>query len=536
MKNYLEKKEYQRNSSFILVAPTGTGKTTALIEYLRETKEQCIFVSPLNSLAKQVYEKGQGLFQLINCETKQLSILGDIHYALLQGKSIIISLKTFTEYRSMFYNYTIYLDECHLLTDYKDLIKTDSLAEDIRNNKFKKIVGLTATAFGLDKILNLNLIKPDVKPKSIKYIELNVMKQFKLENLVAMILKLYEEKGKLVFLLNNTMALQEIEKELLARMKKVRVYTATYKNIEIIDEHFSEDFDILLCSSSLATGVSIKDDYYAAYVPQSFDSINLIAQFFSRNRNEVVKGCILKRDYNSAIDVEVELLNNEFLGKTIINKTLIDKIFNILTNLNVNSSAGLLKKFIGTSGDYTFSYGKTYNVSCELLEKQEYKEKIDDQKEYFIKYQFPKFNKRKYIYLYKIYGIYDYVFYGKEKDTLLVKYANEYIEKYGHFVFQRDLFYDFCLARIKKYKEDIGIGLAKQATIESLNIDMFEDNFLNKPYKKKVLKDICVNKFAIKEEVFKNQNTIDEFLKSLGYVLKYTDSGKIMRKIKQENI
>lgn len=536
MKIYLDKNDYKINKSFIMVAPTGTGKTQALIDYLKEANEHCIFVSPLNSIAKQVYEKSDGYFILINCETKIDSIIADIHYALMCKKSIIISLTTFIKYKAMFYKYNIYIDECHLLTEYKEFIDTNGLAEDIRNNKFKKIIGLTATSFGLPELLKLDEIKPNVKPKSVKHIQLNWMNKFSLENLVGVILELYKEHNKLVVLLNNTFVLSQIQNELIYRNINTKMYTSDIKEIEIVNEHFSDKFDILLCTSALTTGVSILDNYYSVYIPQTFDSINTVAQFFSRNRNEHSYGCIIKRFYETKKKINIEIIDHDYYNKTNINELLIDQINKTLKKMSMYLTKKTLDEFINTSNDYSFIDGIKYDIEAKLKIEQKYLEYIEDQRQYFIENCFPKFNKKTYNRLYKMYNIFDIVIYGIEnEDNIINKYAEDFVKENGRYILDRDKFYSFCFEKVKDYKTDKGIELAKQTTTNSLNIKQFEEQFLDKPYKKMELKKYCTKNFAIKEEIFKNQKTIDEFLHNLGYVLKYGNSGKILRKIKKDD-
>lgn len=534
MKIYLDKNDYKINKSFIMVAPTGTGKTQALIDYLKETNEHCIFVSPLNSIGKQVYEKSNGYFTLINCETKIDSIIADIHYALMCKKSIIISLTTFIKYKAIFYKYNVYIDECHLLTEYKEFIDTNGLAEDIRNNKFKKIVGLTATSFGLPELLKLEEIRPQVNPKSTKHIQLNWMKNFGLENLLGIILELYKQHGKLIILLNNTSVLEQIQNELHARYIKSKLYTSSIKEIEIVNEHFSEDFDILLCTSALTTGVSIRDQYYSIYIPQTFDSINTVAQFFSRNRNEHSYGCIIKRFYQGQ-EIHAEIIEHEYYNKTDINELLIDQIGRNLKRMSMYLTKNSLDSFLNTSNDYSFFYGEKYDIEAKLRVEQQFVRVIDNQRDYFIHNEFPKFDKKNYNRLYKTYQTFDVIAYGiKEKDDIITQYANEYIKKYSSFILDRGVFYDFCFEKIKDYKTIKGLKLAEKTNYDSIDIKSLTNNFLDKPYNKKELKEFCTTNFAIKEEIFKNQKTIDEFLKHLGLMIKRHRKGKYIRILEED--
>ena len=532
MKIYLDKEDFNIDKSCIFIAPTGTGKTKALIEYIKDKKEQCVFVCPINSLSRQVYERGDKYFKLINCETRQISLLADIHTALSQKKSIIISLATFINFKEMFYNYNVYIDECHFLIEYNNLMNTEGLAEDIRNKKFKKIIGITATGFGLSKLLKLDEIKPNVKPKSIKHIELGWMEYFKLENFVAVILEFYKKHGKLVVLHNNVMLLEQIKNELTARNILVKMYTSENKEVKIINEHFITDFDILLCTSALTTGVSIQDNYYSLYIVQSFDTANTIPQFFSRNRNENLKGCILKKYYYNSSDFnEFELYEHDFYSKTEINDKFTETIYNKLVLLNMNITKNMLNQFINTSNDYVFYYGNRYNQEVKLLSEQKYLDVIENEKEYFVNNVIPKFNKSNYIKLYRIYQIYDAIVYGYSEDEIISNYAEIYISNVGNFIKDREYFFNFNFEKVKDYKKDKALSVAKKSTTESVDKKLFEETFLDKVYNKSEFKNFCTKEFALKSEIFKNLNTINEFLRNIGYTIKRTRNGHIVRKL-----
>lgn len=531
-KIYLNKEDFNLDKSCIFVAPTGTGKTKALVDYILETKEQCIFVVPLNSIGQQVYERSNGFLKLINCNTAIDTILGDIHNNLVQGNSIIISLTTFIKYKSIFYKYNVFIDECHFLIEYNNLMDTENLAQDIRNRKFKKIIGLTATPFGLSKLLNLEEIKPNVKPKSVKNIELNWITNHSLSYLVGNILSLYKEHGKCIVLYNNISVLEQIANELSARQFKVKLYTSKRKDITIINEHFSNDFDILLCTTALTTGVSIQDDYYSIYIHRAIDSINTIPQFFSRNRNNIVNGCILKRFYSKDNFKLNKIEYNEFYNKTDVNLSFTEFIMNNLQKISNNITKDILDYFVNTCNDYNFKYGKKYDFSEKLLSEQQFVQYIENQREYFIQNEFPKFNKGHYFILDRIYEIYDILIYGYGEDNIYNSYIDDYYIYCNYIdIVNRERFYDFIFEKVKNYKKDISMELAKKCNNNSIDIKTFEELFLDKDYDKAVFKKECIERFALTKEIFKNKNTINEWLKNLGYVIRKGKSRYIIRKI-----
>lgn len=532
MKSYLESKDFDIKESCIISAPTNTGKTTALLKYLQETNEMCILVSPLNPLSEQIYNKSNDYFKLINCDNKKESILQDIVDALKNNKPIIISLNTFTSYRNLFYEYKIYIDECHFLIEYHNLIEVEPLIQDIRNKKFKQIIGITATSLYLTELLKLKEKKINLYSNSKKNIFLNTITSYSLQQLLGAIIKLYKENGKLVILFNNTFIADKLSKELNARKINTKLYNSKKKEIQIKEEKFTEDFDIVLCTTSLTTGTSITNEYFSVYIPQMFDTINTIPQFFSRNRNENSKGCILKKSYT---DYEWKLNIDTFSNNIYINKTPINsgyaKVFKEYLCVTNMINQDFLNKYLN-DGSYTYNYGISYDTEENLLIEQHYVQTIIDQKEYFEKFPIPKFNEKNYPNLSNIYKVHDIVFFGESNDEILNKYVYQSPYYQSRFIFDRGEFYNYFLPFVKRYKTDICINLAKKTSYDSLNIEKFEELFLDKKYNKTEMKNKCIKLFSIKSEIFKNKETINEFLKSLGYCLKNSKSGSIVRKIK----
>lgn len=532
MKNYLNSEDFDIKKSCILTAPTGTGKSTALIKHIIENNKQCIFVSPINPLGQQIYEKANGYFKIINCNNKEISILADIVSALKNNKSIIISLTTFIKYRELFYDYNIYIDECHLIIEYSTLLDCENLVKDIRNKKFKQIICITATPLKLDSLLLLPIIKLEVYPINKKYITLHQMKDYSLSSLIGNIKYLWKLHGKLVVFYNSTGIADKISQELNALNIKTKLYNSKIKEINIINEYFSEDFDILLCTSSLVSGVSIRDNYYSVYIHQSFDSINTIPQFFSRNRNIISKGCIIKRFYSYKQEDDIQ--ENNYYGKTKINNTLLNTYYKYLNKLNTNLNKYSLLEFINEYNDYEISEGFDLIYLQKLIIEQQFCASIPNQKEYFIENLFSKFDKVKYKNLAFVYYSTDLMFNGsnnKKSDEIIEEYISNYIENNGSE--KRENIFDYFYPLSKQYKTDKGILLANEANLNSINIEKFEEKFLNKEYNKKEFKDYCVKKFVIKEEILKNQKTIEQFLNKLGYCFKRGKTGSVIRKIQK---
>lgn len=156
-----------------------------------------------------------------------------------------------------------------------------------------------------------------------------------------------------------------------------------------------------------------------------------------------------------------------------------------------------------------------------------YVQTINDQEEYFIKNEYPKFNRKNYPYLSLLYDLY----FSKNNDNVI---KNNILKEYANLIpniTDRKEFYNYCIPIIKNYKQDLAISMIKY-NISKIDIKTFEELFLDKKYNKKQFKDNCIKLFLIEEKIFKSKETINEFLKSLGYCLKNSKSGSIVRKIR----
>lgn len=163
--------------------------------------------------------------------------------------------------------------------------------------------------------------------------------------------------------------------------------------------------------------------------------------------------------------------------------------------------------------------------------EQKYLDVIENEKEYFVNNVIPKFNKANYIKLYRIYQIYDAIVYGYSEDEIISNYAEIYISNVGNFIKDREYFFNFNFEKVKDYKKDKALLIAKKSTTESVDKKLFEETFLDKVYNKSEFKNFCTKEFALKSEIFKNLNTINEFLRNIGYIIKRTRNGHIVRKL-----
>lgn len=532
MSTYLNKEIFDVDNSCIIVAPTGVGKTTALIKHIEDKKEQCIIVSPLNELSFQINEKSS-YFKCINSDTSTC-IIADITKALSEKKSIIISLKTFSKYKQMFYKFNIYIDECHKLIEYNELCNTEELISDIRNSRFEKVVCITATPLGMDFVLNLPIIKSGIKSPYRKHISLDTISNYKLETILYALHSLYTKHGKLVVMYNNKSECVRLSDELKLFGLKVLNYNSELKEIKIINERFSEDFDILFCTSSLTTGVSIKDDYHAVCILRFFDTINAIPQFFARNRNSYSSGTIIRTYYSDEFPrIPKNIYINSFIGKTGANYSVSEHIKGVLQNLKTYIGKEFLDIWLENDGGYIIENGVNHDGEIILRVDSKFQRVIEDQRVYFINNIDPKFDKNNYRPLKLMYDIYNAISNNNELDTILSSYVKDYTffkTTDDETVIRAD-FYDYFYPKIRQYHSDKAKEIASQTTTESIDVSDFEKMFKDKKYVKKEFKEYCMSKFALKKEVFKNKDSINLFLEKIGFQILHKRTGDYIIKI-----
>lgn len=158
---------------------------------------------------------------------------------------------------------------------------------------------------------------------------------------------------------------------------------------------------------------------------------------------------------------------------------------------------------------------------------------IEDQRLYFISNIEPKFDKNNYKPLKLMYDIYNAISNYNTLDSVLNSYLDDYllfVKKYDKNIV-RDEFYDYFYPKIKNYHSDKSKEIAIQSTTELVDVAEFEKVFKDKKYIKKEFKEYCINKFNLKNEVFKNKESINLFLEKIGFKIWHKRTGDYIIKI-----
>lgn len=458
-------------SNVILKALTGSGKTTALLKYIKEVQQQSIIVAPLIALGEQIAEGTD--FKIVNSKNNTKSIKEDLKENLENGKTVVITLQSLVNNYELLKDYPIYIDEAHLLIEYSEYMGLYFLIYLINKGHFKNITMITATPMGLDLLFpKLKVVDAKVKSRYSRNVDL-WEGQLSIANILGFILHMYKEKRaeKLVVLLQDKKVINALKSELEIRKISTAIYTADNRETTVCNEKFSKDVDIVLCTSSLTTGVSIKENFHSIYVMQHHDSINTIPQFFARNRNINSYCSILKGSYNEKMlpkKLGFDYISNKnFFGKTKVNKRLEDYLNETLNRLKYNINIKSLEYYLGKE---EYSFCQRIEVAdfsdTKLQSSATFLEKIDDPRTYFINNEIPNFRERdcsNLARLYKLRALSNFESIKSSEEEREV--YHDLIKEYPAYVRgDRDKFYDLFIDKMKDVKKLESLKLVGKVT------------------------------------------------------------------------
>jgi hypothetical protein len=355
------------------------------MNYHRETGKQFIFVSPLNALSKQVGTKNDDIVVVVNQDTTESGVTV-FDYAvdmISDGKSIIISYKTYLDYIDYFINTGIqtYIDECHFLLN-EELEKDDKLCA---LSNADNIVLLSATPYFINELLygKYECIETKIDDKYHRVIKPLKLESRAIDSIASTIDYVLKDKDKdtmLVVLINSREKIAKL-KELYSKDYKVEVYTSTEKTIEVNGEYFSKDADIILTTKALTTGVSLRNNMTLLYIAtdERYDTINELQQFFSRYREYDKIDCYLAKVKWSKSKFGKPLTRATYKGDDLYNQHTYRELVllylgKILMECNIYKLSTML------NGEYKVTTHKVNIKTKQYKELSKYrKEKLDEE-------------------------------------------------------------------------------------------------------------------------------------------------------------
>lgn len=349
-------------NNYNVIAFTGSGKTEALINKIKNEKIKAVYLTPYESNSKQLEEKYKvpSVYGAINQkQVKDFLRSNNLIVSTYDGLSKILNCSILTE------EYVLLIDEAHNLVTHSNF-RSRALDLIVQNmDQFKKIINITGTPEGVlnNDFKNVKFVKENATSIISKY-SILMSGQRSDEACVEHILN-HKNKGKTVIFRNSIKTLETIAEGLISGgiiKEKIKILSSQEKEGKLYesiikDEQIPGSIKYVLTTSVISDGVNIlNQNISAVYMLESFDLIQH-RQFLARFRKGVenVYDIILKPEKNLAdlswIDLPVEL-------KRII--TLYEMI--AIEKNNYLNKMGLIKNKARTN----FLYKSTGSINQEL--------------------------------------------------------------------------------------------------------------------------------------------------------------------------
>ena len=270
-------------------APTGAGKTTAIINYAVEENKKIIFLVPYYSMALQQATQNKlkgfiGLHQE-HKETEETIKEATKIIATYDQLYNIIKVKGVEELG----DYLLVVDEYHnLITQYDFRYKR---INTILNYKeaFNKVIYISGTYEGLNIENNkIYEFKPKHQRKN-NYIIKTCKNKEGLGHLINELKGIGASAGKYLVFINNIEVIKQVQEELQGINNNIHILTAGNKNNPIMDNIYNEEClkedGIYLTTSLICDGINIKDkDIKGVYI-YGVSDIYQIGQYIARFRS-----------------------------------------------------------------------------------------------------------------------------------------------------------------------------------------------------------------------------------------------------------
>ncbi|MGL5124500.1 MAG: DEAD/DEAH box helicase [Fusobacteriaceae bacterium] len=299
--DFIEEKVYSLiEKNTIVNAPTGTGKSRAYIKMLKiHFKKKAVIVVPTIQLVKEYGEKFEGIATTIHSDKREFTnklVSQQLTKAFKEeARIIVLTYCTFNKFVENFEHTEdteIMFDEGH------KILENNKTIASLSNGKLFNYKIVSATTNQLEALFDKMKIYK-VRLKNSKYNRLiNVYdtKEFNLRSYnkkAEFIKEKQKEHKKVVVHYNDKSKANKIKLDLEESGIKVMLYNGDEKNVTIVDEMITGEWDVLLCTSSLTEGVSFRNKVYSIFIVTQQDSADNIPQFLARDRNEFTQGAVI---------------------------------------------------------------------------------------------------------------------------------------------------------------------------------------------------------------------------------------------------
>ena len=299
----------------ILIAPTNTGKTSTLIEYLKSQNIKFIYLVPLRFLAKQVAIKYDIKLYLGGIKDKKSAAVNrEVAQATIKN-----CLPLITTYDSFIgtihdlirdkFNWVLVIDEYHKLISDSGFRNTQLVKLNKLKRNYKKFIGLTGTPYGAIDTDNLrkenvkvidfvfNAFKQKVQNYNLIYADAVITTEKHLKLFASYVIRNIR-KGISIIYINNKLHLNNLFELIFVKDIKnltMKKYTADTKEdpelekaVELENFNINEGEKLLIFTTSvLSTGINfINQNFSDLYVFHENNLIELI-QLINRFRKGI---------------------------------------------------------------------------------------------------------------------------------------------------------------------------------------------------------------------------------------------------------
>jgi hypothetical protein len=282
--------ENNEHKTIGIKAPTGSGKTTAIINYAVENNKKIIFLVPYYSMALQQATQNKlkgfiGLHQDHNEKNETIKKTTRI-IATYDQLQKIVDIKGADNIKE----YMLIIDEYHnLITQYDLRYNAINTIIDYKE-AFSRVVYLSGTYEGLN-IENTKIyeFKPKYQRKN-NYIISTCKNNEGLEYLLNELKEIDTTTGKYLVFVNNIETIREIKEKLEEQgIEKIYTLTALNKHNEIMEtianEEKLKETGVYITTSVICDGINLKDkDVKKIYIYKVQD-IYQMGQYIARVRN-----------------------------------------------------------------------------------------------------------------------------------------------------------------------------------------------------------------------------------------------------------
>lgn len=386
-------------NDYDLIAPTGSGKTYAVIHFSKMFDQKMILFSPYIINMDQIKEE----YKKYNIYSKDDVIKRKNNYSVMHRiVSTYNGIKVLRKYSELnLSEYVMIIDEYHNL--FTQLNYRDEPIQDMHfaRKEFKKVITITGTSEGIYRRENKNLIRfyPIVPEPKQKITTIITGSKFE-EKLINHILEA-KYTHKIIIFYNNRKKLDSIKEKLSKANfdnEKIKIISKDYKKSSVYSDIVKEgaipdDVKILLCTSALSDGINIKNEDISAIYFCALKNLITLRQFYKRFRK--YKGPIYDiLTQVSEIKVEspwpefYENINNNILTLDYVREA-IDQSINVISDKN-RIDKHFIHEFLKEFDGYRFIH---YNIERKKIETNIYRV-LEDRLNHFFKITFKNVQKR----------------------------------------------------------------------------------------------------------------------------------------------